>query len=86
MVTKQEGAIIWLESLCLNNECYGLRSFREPITFSDENLVSVELSHNDAFIITLNVSKVDITRVLVNIESSCDIIFMSALKMGIDNQ
>lgn len=56
------------------------KSYREPITFSDEDLIGVKLLHEDPLITTLNISGVKIRSILVNTESFSNITFMDAFK------
>lgn len=57
-----------------------MKLYRKPIAFLDEDLVRVKLSHKNALVITLNISRVKIRRVLINMRISSDIIFISAFK------
>lgn len=59
---------------------YILKLYKEPITFLGKDLVGVELPHDDALIIILNVSRSEIWRVLIDMGSSYSITFMSAFK------
>ncbi|KAK1258855.1 hypothetical protein QJS04_geneDACA018709 [Acorus gramineus] len=53
------------------------------ISFSDDDLADVSIPHSDALVITLRIANYDIKRVLIDIGSSANILFMQPyLKMG----
>jgi hypothetical protein len=55
------------------------------ISFSNEDFVGVSLPHSDALVVTLAIANHKIHRVLVDTESSTDIIYKSAFElMSID--
>ncbi|XP_033144451.1 uncharacterized protein LOC117132954 [Brassica rapa] len=56
-----------------------------PISFSSEDLLGVNLPHNDPLLVVLAIDKYDVTKVLIDTSSLVDIIFREILvKMGID--
>jgi hypothetical protein len=55
------------------------------IVFTDEDLQSIAFLHNDALVVTLLISNYNIHKVLIDIGSSADILFMgTSEKMAID--
>ena len=55
-----------------------------PITFTDEDLATIELPHADPLVIKLRIKDAIVSRVLVDGGSSSDVIFWSALqRMGV---
>lgn len=66
---------------------YIIKCYKEPLIISDEDLVGVELPHNDTTIITLNVSRVGIKWIFIDMGICYNITMFSALKqMGFDIQ
>ncbi|XP_073109694.1 uncharacterized protein [Elaeis guineensis] len=50
----------------------------EPITFIEEDVQGVQFLHNDAVVVNLNIINYDAHRVLIDNESSVDILFYDA--------
>ena len=50
----------------------------EPITFTEEDAQGVQFPHNDAVVVSLNIANYDVHRILVDNESSADILFYDA--------
>ena len=50
----------------------------EPITFTEVDTQGVQFPHNDAVVVSLNIANYDVRRILVDNESSADILFYSA--------
>lgn len=68
----------------LNIANYVTKCYIEHLTFLDGDRVIIELPHNDGFVITLNIFRDEIRKVLFDMGCFCDI-FMSAFKnMRID--
>lgn len=59
----------------------------ERYNFSLRVLEGVEIYHDDIIVITTNISDANVRRILVDIGSSCDILFISAFnQIGIDEK
>ena len=48
---------------------------KEPITFTEKDAQKVQLSHNDVVVVTLNIAGYDVRCILIDNESSIDILF-----------
>ena len=52
----------------------------EPITFTEEDTQGVQFPHNDAVVVSLNIANYAVRRILVDNESSADILFYDAFQ------
>lgn len=76
----QRRAIPWATNKCPNVRSDNLIKFRES-----ESL-ALDGPHDDALVLTLNVTNCEVSRILVNNESSVNIIYLSTLqKLDIDD-
>ncbi|XP_013732945.1 uncharacterized protein LOC106436528 [Brassica napus] len=56
-----------------------------PITFSPDDAIGVHLPHNDPLLVEVGIAKCDVAKVLVDTDSSVDLIIRDTLdKMGVD--
>ena len=55
-----------------------IEKIEEPITFTEEDTQGVQFPHNDAVVVSLNIANYDVRRILVDNESSADILFYDA--------
>ncbi|XP_048623642.1 uncharacterized protein LOC125592488 [Brassica napus] len=56
-----------------------------PITFSPDDAEGIHVPHNDPLHVVLGIGEYDVTKVLIDTESSVDLIFRGTLqKMGVD--
>ncbi|GFS34945.1 hypothetical protein Acr_00g0036910 [Actinidia rufa] len=72
-------------------EIYNLSSSsfgdQTPITFSNDDLRGLHLSHDDALVVSAVIANFNVQRILIDNESSTDILFISAferMKIGLD--
>ena len=54
------------------------QKIEEPITFTKEDAQGVQFPHNDAIVVSLNIANYDVRRILVDNESSADVLFYDA--------
>ncbi|XP_013627017.1 PREDICTED: uncharacterized protein LOC106333073 [Brassica oleracea var. oleracea] len=56
-----------------------------PITFLPDDAEGIHIPHNDPLLVVLGIGEYDVTKVLIDTESSVDLIFRGTLqKMGVD--
>ncbi|GFY97729.1 hypothetical protein Acr_12g0002700 [Actinidia rufa] len=71
-----------------NEEVYNLSSsavdILPPITFNNDDLRGLNFPHNDALVVLAVIVNFNIQRILVDNGSSADILFISAMKIGLD--
>lgn len=57
-----------------------VRTYCRPITFGPDDLASVNFSHNDPLVISIDISKNEVSRVMINTESSVNVIYRNVLE------
>ncbi|VFQ67532.1 unnamed protein product, partial [Cuscuta campestris] len=53
---------------------------REPIVFTDRDLLAIDEDHNDPLVITMDINGLDIARVLIDTGSSVNILYMETFQ------
>ena len=64
-----------------------LTEVHQPITFTNNDLGDLHLPHDDALIVSATIANFNVQRILIDNESSVDILFISAfdkMKIGQD--
>ena len=75
----------------VEEEVYNLSSVaidtHPPITFNNDDIKGIHLPHDDALVVSAVITNFNVQRILVDNESSADILFISAfnkMKIGLD--
>ncbi|KAL1218140.1 hypothetical protein V5N11_033128 [Cardamine amara subsp. amara] len=77
---KAESAYTWPQPAQVNV----IEGVNHPIIFSDADTWGLDLPHNDPLVITLTIGDCNVRKVLVDIDSSVDLIYKETLvKMGV---
>ncbi|VFQ59518.1 unnamed protein product [Cuscuta campestris] len=75
---KKWGRELYVGTVALNPRSKQAR--REPITFTDRDLPATGEDHNDPLVITMDMGGVDVSRVLVDIGSSVNVLYLDAFE------
>ncbi|VFQ74687.1 unnamed protein product [Cuscuta campestris] len=75
---KKWGRELYVGTVALNPRQKQTR--REPITFTDRDLPATGEDHNDPLVITMDMGGVDVSRVLIDMGSSVNILYLEAFE------